>query len=122
MAVEANVQYYSAKAGADLSAKQHYIVKLDSTEDQVVLASAATDAILGVLQNKPTSGQYGSIAISGVTKVIAGGNVSAGNMVTADANGKAVATTNAGDSVLGMALTAAVSGDIFTILIMRFRY
>jgi len=115
-------QLFSIKAGADLSSLQHYIVKLGSTEDTIEKSTAASDAILGVLQNKPTSGQMASVAVGGITKVIAGGSVSAGNLVTADSNGKAIATTSGGDHVLGMALQAASTGDIFAIEIRKFNY
>ena len=43
-------------AGADLRTKQHYAVKL-SAKDTVVIVAAATDIPIGILQDKPNSGQ-----------------------------------------------------------------
>ena len=43
-------------ASADLSAKQYYFVKL-SSETKVTVCSAVTDKPIGVLQNKPASGE-----------------------------------------------------------------
>ncbi len=106
---------FAQNAGADLSAKVHYLAKIDSDGD-IVLAAAGTDVVCGVIresnvENKPVTVQYG-----GMGKAIAGGSVTAGNRLTADGNGKAVATTTAGDKVFGVALTAADSGDIFSFL------
>lgn len=103
-------------AGADLSAKQYFIVKQDTDEGTVVLASAATDFLIGTLENKPLSGENASVLMrhGGATgKVKLGGTVSAvGAKLTADSDGKAVVTTNTGDQILGYALNTGVAGDI----------
>lgn len=109
------------KATSDLSTKQFYIVKLDSTENVAVLASAATDKLIGVLVNKPKSGETMDVYArnaSGTGKVIAGGDVTIGSYITSDGNGKAIVTTTAGNAILGVALEAAASGDIFKYLPM----
>ncbi len=105
------------KSTNDLSAKQYFIVKLTSGE--VVLAAAATDVLIGVLMNKPKAGENAEVQLinsQGTCKVIAGGTISAGNMLTADSAGKAVATTTTGNYLLGMALKDAVAGDIVEFL------
>lgn len=104
----------SRNAGADLSAKQYYVVKTDASGD-IVLASAATDAILGVLQNKPASGDTADVALingNGTGKVLLGGNVSKDAYLTANGNGEAIATTTSGNRVFGRALAAGSDGDI----------
>lgn len=98
-------------AGADLSTKKYYIVKQEADGD-FVLASAATDSIAGVLQNKPGSGEAALVRFGGTSKVIAGGTVAVGDWLTTDANGKAVATTVDGDLTIGRAMTAGVANDI----------
>lgn len=101
-------------AGADLSAKQYFVVKLSS--NTVVLSSAGSDNHLGVLQNNPVSGDTADVLgrhAGNTGKVIAGGSISAGNALTSDADGKAVATTTEDDHVFGYALSAADAGDIF---------
>jgi len=101
------------KSTNDLRLKQFYIVKLTSGE--IVLAAAATDVLIGVLMNKPNAGENADVQLinsQGTCKVILGGSVSAGNMLTADSAGKAVATTSTGNYILGMALEDGDSGDV----------
>jgi hypothetical protein len=112
-------------AEADLSAKQYFILKLGATANGVALAAGATESILGILQNKPTANQIANVRLcnsQGTSKVKAGGTINAGDWVTSDANGKAVATTTAGNIVIGRALEAAVDGDIIEIENAFFRY
>ena len=116
MATQVDGNYISAEAGADLSAKQYYICKLD-TNGKAVLAAAGTDEISGTLATVPQNANgvvsIKHISASGTGKVIAGGSISKGAYLTSDGNGKAVATTTAADRVFGRARTAAAAGDIF---------
>lgn len=92
----------------------YVIVKLSS--GKVVKSSAATDKHIGVLYNCPdASGTADVLSINaqGTAKVTAGGSISVGNYITSDSNGKAVATTNSGDLVIGIAVEAAASGQVF---------
>lgn len=106
-----------------LAAKQYYLVK-QHTDGTAILAAAATDAIVGVLQNKPAVGEAALVRYYGTTKVVAGGTIAVGAFVTANASGQAIATTTAGDVVVGMYLgtASAASGDIIEIQLMRFKY
>lgn len=99
-----------------LAAKQYYIVK-QHTDGTAILSAAATDKHIGVLQNKPTVGQAALVRFLGTTKVVAGGSISVGAWVTADSNGKAVATTTDKDVVIGKYLgtASAASGDIIEV-------
>ena len=101
-----------------LIAKQYYIVK-QHTDGTLILAAAATDGIVGVLQNKPAVGAAALVRFLGTTKVIAGGTISVGAKVTTDSNGKAVATTTDGDVIIGTYLgtAAAASGDVIEVLL-----
>lgn len=101
---------------ADLSADEFLIVKADTgNSGQIALATAATDPIVGVLQNKPKAGATGLYRMSGTTKVKAGGTVTVGDRVTTNGSGQAITTTTAGNSLLGIALESAVSGDVFEV-------
>lgn len=105
---------YSAAAAADFTGKRYTIVKTDSNGN-VVSASAATDAILGVIDNEPVSGRTADVVLinsEGTFKVKAGGTIAKDAYLTSDSNGAAVATTTTGNRVFGRALTSAVSGDI----------
>lgn len=99
-------------AGADLSTKQFYFVKISGAT--VVLCDTAGEKAFGVLQNAPKSGQAALVRVFGVTKVAVGASFSsAGSLVQSTTGGKAdVATT--GDFPIGQMLTTAASGDYAT--------
>lgn len=112
--VEGNSRTF--KSTNDLSAKQFFIVKLDTGNDnQIVLSAAATDKHVGILLNTPKAGDTADVYLrnaAGTSKVVAGGTIAINDALTSDANGKAVATTTAADQVIGYSLHAAASGDI----------
>jgi hypothetical protein len=125
MSTQVTGQNRTFKAGADLSAKQYFIVKQDTVQETVVLASAATDVLVGVLQNKPKSGENAEVCLrsaGGTSKIKLGGTVSAGDHLTADSNGKAVATTTGADEVIGRALFDGVDGDVIEFTPANYKY
>src|SRR6476660_9752458 len=92
-------------AGADLSSSQYCLVKLGATQNQVVVATAGTDNIIGYLQNAPKSGAEARVTLvnaGGTTQVIASAAISKGAYVTATTAGQAIATTTSGDTVAGV--------------------
>jgi hypothetical protein len=102
---------YARDAGADLSTNLHYFAKVD-TDGDIVLAGDG-EAALGTIieaavENSPVTVQFG-----GIGKVIAGGAVTAGNIIASDGDGKAVAAA-VGDFVVGIALSDADASDIFS--------
>lgn len=89
--------------------KQYRFVKVTGLH-QVGLATAGTDVAVGVMQNKPqVTGQAATVGVGGVSNVMAGEEIEAGDLVTADNEGRAVASGN-GDTVFGVALGDA-SGE-----------
>ena len=117
---QSNMGEKTKLASEDLSAKQFYIVQMDSSGDMEV-AEGATDLLLGVLQNKPESGQAGTYRFEGTTKVVASAAIAIGDWVTTTNAGKAVATTTDKDIVIGKALEAAAAdGDIIEIQVSIF--
>ena len=106
-------------AGADLDAKQYHLVRLAATTAKTVLvAAAATVGIIGVLQNDPKSGEPASVVCAGLTKGVAGGAITPGDLVTANTTGQCVATTTANNKVAGKAVTAATTaGDHFELIV-----
>ena len=111
-------------AATDLSAKQHYLVKID-TNGKAALA-AAGEAAAGVLQDKPASGAVGTVQTSGVSRCVAGEAIAKGALVASNASGKAkpavlgktdtsdvgaAADPLIGSHVIGIALTAAGAED-----------
>lgn len=115
MAYENSLQCVSFEAGQDLSAKQYYFVSLAS-DGQIDPTGDGASAV-GVLQNAPASaGDAASVAIGGITKVVAGGTIAAGGAVASSATGTAVAATTAGDVILGTAVTGGASGETISIV------
>lgn len=115
MATHVEGNYISREAASDLSDKQYYLVKLNSS-NKVELCSAATDKILGVLSNAPEAGETAVVRLinsNGTFKVkTAASNISQGARLTADSAGKAVATTTVGNVVFGRMLVASTASDI----------
>lgn len=113
-------------AGADLSAKQYYFVKQD-TDGEVILASAGTDVIIGVLQNKPLAGEAALVRMFGTSKLRVNGTPGVGAYLTAGTSGdagKGVATTTAGDVVRAVHLgdAAAADEDIVEVMLTMFHH
>lgn len=110
----------SLPAAADLTTKQFRVMTVNSSGQAAV--AGATDLAVGLLQNKPGSGQAATVAFGGISKAVAGGTVAAGARVTADANGAVIAATTAGDAVVGVALAGGAAGEIIPVLINPFPF
>tara|TARA_R100000005_G_C4983015_1_gene192192 strand:+ start:977 stop:1360 length:384 start_codon:yes stop_codon:yes gene_type:complete len=101
------------EAGADLSAKQYHFVKL-SAANTVNVCSAITDIPIGILQNKPGSGEAATVCLFGISKVSADGTLAAGNLIGTSADSQADAIAAGSDTTvytMGQALEAAAAGD-----------
>lgn len=120
----------SFEAAADLSGKQYYGVKVD-TDGKIALAGAGVFSI-GVLQDKPASGKFGTVRCQGVTKLLAGGTVDEGDLVALDSAGKGVTATKTtvntsdtgassdavvGSNVLGICLKGGGDGEYISVLL-----
>src|SRR5512139_1653718 len=77
-------------AGEDLSAaaNQYKFVTL-SGDNTVVLCDATTDDPIGVLQNRPDSGEEAVVCSIGVTKVQGDADLTAGHLIGTSADGQA---------------------------------
>lgn len=107
-------------AAADLSTKQFYFVKID-TSGQAALCAAATDRPIGVLQNNPAAGEEAVITVVGGTKVVAGASLDEGTLIGTTAAGKAGAKVPGTDStnyVVGTVILASgADNEIATALV-----
>lgn len=106
-------------ANADLSAKQFYLV-VNSTGNRIG-ASGAGAAAIGALQDKPQSGENGTVRLMGRSRIRAGDTITAGGIFASDANGTAVAVTS-GTYGVGTAITGVASGGIFDGMITHAGY
>lgn len=104
-------------AGAAVS--QYRLVKLDSTEGQVVVTSAITDVALGASMEAATAaGQLIPVQQFGKVKLTASGPISLGDqlMPTGSGSGKVVTASGATAKSIGIALQAAgADGDIIEV-------
>lgn len=132
MSTKANAVSITLVAAADLSTKQFHGIKID-TNGQAALAVLG-EPIVGVLQNNPIAGQSATVQVLGITKAKAAGTIAAGAFVGANASAQFVTgtkgTTNTSDAgvaadalvggnIAGIAKTAAVSGDLFELILMH---
>jgi hypothetical protein len=134
---QTQLNFISALAGQDLHTSAHLIVKLDPN-GKAILAAAATDDIVGVLEETQqaasgisTSGGGVSIAHvsgAGTGEVIAGASIAKGAFITSNASAQAVtAVQTAGGTapsvrVFGRTRYAANSGDLVEYEKMYFLY
>lgn len=104
-------------------ANRRIVVPHGSNAGQVIQASAATGALMGVVDQPGgvTAGQRVDIHVGGLPEVEAGAAIAAGALVTADSSGRAVtAAPSAGvnNRVIGVAFdAAAANGDLIRIII-----
>ena len=105
-------------AGAAVAARR--VVKFGASDTAVLQAAAATDLSIGVSDLGADSGDYCDVIVDGIALVEYGGNVTRGALLTADANGRAVAAAPAAGAnarVIGVAMLGGVSGDIGSVRI-----
>lgn len=81
-------------AGADLRTKQFYFVKM-SANNTVTVCAAVTDKPIGVLQNKPNTGEAAEVTAIGQTKVSGDANLAPGDSIGTSVDGQAAAYTAA---------------------------
>jgi hypothetical protein len=100
--------------GGYQSSGQYLAVKINASRSVCAMTSSG-DMCYGILQNKPPVGAAAEIMIEGITKMMAGGTITADGPVMADASGRGIART-AGSSytLLGYAIEAGVATQLFT--------
>jgi len=108
----------NAVAGHDLSSHQYRFVRLISA-DTISGADAAAATVIGVLQNKPTSGNAAAVRILGHSKVLSGrDDLAVGNFVGTTAAGSATATAaSTHTGTVGLVMSAASSGSMAEVLL-----
>ncbi len=108
----------SWQAGEDLSDKQFYFVKQNTT-GEIVAIDSEIDIVVGVLDNDPEDGRMGRVIHSGIAKVVSDGssdNISRGNPVQADEDGKAIQSSS--NKAVGWALTPSTTdGGLISVLL-----
>jgi len=95
------------------------LVKYGAADGTGVPAVDATAFIPGVSSEIDTEvGERASVFMNGnIADVIYGGTVARGDALTADAQGRAVATTTTGARIVGFAEVSGVLGDIGSVVV-----
>ncbi|MFT4191671.1 MAG: DUF2190 family protein [Comamonas sp.] len=102
---------------AEGAVERHRIVKAGTADGSAIQATAATDQLLGTSDELDhVAGELVEVAVGPVPFVRLGGTVAAGDALTSDANGKAIAATVAGSRIIGFAESAGVAEDIISYL------
>lgn len=108
------------KAAASLTTKQFYGVKV-TANNSVNIVTANGEPGLGILQNAPASGEAAEVMLAGISKILVGTAVAAGQLWGFDSAGKAtpVEDNNTGASlgywVQGRVIEGAAAGEYATV-------
>ena len=110
------------KVAGDIA--QYLIVK-ENGATVVIAGAGETQAPMGVVQNKPTSTtEPPSVRTIGVSKCVAGANVSVGDKITSDAAGKGITAapgSGVNSGIVGIARTAAGALDeVFSLKLQQY--
>lgn len=128
MATEKVILEDTAPVGQDCTTLQYTVLKFNGS-GQLVPAGAGDKGF--VLQDNPAAaGRAGTYALVGITKVVYGGTIAAGDYLASNGSGAAVTAANtvtptggsyaagtAGQHIIGQALVAGVAGDIGRMII-----
>ncbi len=112
------IKSFTRPAAADYSSGQYTLMVLDS-DGKALQATTTTASFIGVLMNKPSAeDQAAEIAGPGsIVKVLSGDTIAEGDKITAEAGGKALATTTSPNHYAGVALSPAGDGEYFEMMV-----
>lgn len=103
-------------------ATAYLIAKFGADDDTLSQATASTEELVGVFQHTTSAaGEEVRVVLEGISRVVLGGTVTRGNLITSDAGGKGVAAApGAGVNayVIGQTLASGVNGDIVPVHLM----
>ena len=97
-------------ASGSTIAKGRVVLGTGTAEDEIALATAASQAFLGVTTESIANNTRGGVQIRGKAVCVAGAAVTKGVRVTSDGAGKVIAAAG-GDATLGIAASAAAALD-----------
>ncbi len=100
----------SIKTITNLSTKQFFFVKM-SAAGNVELAAATTDKVIGILQNKPVSGQTAEIMVNGLSKAKGAAGLNELDLVGSDSSGLAATNSSAGEYLVGQVVKATANAN-----------
>jgi hypothetical protein len=107
----------SCTAAVDLTNAQYLCVQITGPRQVNIMTASTGQVFYGVLQNKPKLGQACDTTIFGLTKLIAGGPITAGQQLMPNNSGQAVAWMS-GNLLIGVAIESAAANTVFTALVV----
>lgn len=115
MAYEVPVLDFTFNNPSNLSSNQYYFVTKTTTNNEVDLSSAG-DLALGILQNDPIANEGAGVRLLGISKVVAGGSITAGDYIAVGTGGTAITRTT--ENIVGFALESGASGEVISIYVL----
>lgn len=103
-------------SGAAISSRR--FVKHGASDDIAIQAAATSDAIMGVSDELGalTANESLDVYHTGSVEIEYGAIIARGQLLTSDANGKAIVATS-GNRIAGIAMVSGVPGDIGDVLL-----
>jgi hypothetical protein len=115
MAFELKVWNETFLANSSMLTKQYYCVAILST-GLMDIATLGGNAI-GILQDNPDINMAGNVMLTGTSKAVYGGNVTAGQNLQVDATGRLV--TFSSGAVIALALQSGVLGEVHAVALLN---
>ena len=99
----------------------YLVATFGAGDGEVELADAATDPLVGVTTQIGTQGnERCDVIMAGITEVKACAAVTKGAALTVDGSGRVIASTQATDRIIGLAMSdSAQADDIISILVAQ---
>jgi hypothetical protein len=85
-------------------------------DDTVTLAGTGGESILGIVQNKPSTGQCADVRFVGISKAVYGGTVTRGQPLMTNTSGQLITATGT-NQVVAIALESGVVNDIHAVFV-----
>lgn len=124
LTADASLAGYTGVSGTPGAASPHFgkaqyrFVKITGAKQCGRATTGDTAKVVGVIQNKPqVAGEAGTVAIRGVSRVLAGGAFVPGDAIDVDVEGRAV-KAGAGNGV-GIAVEAATVANELSSVLLR---
>ena len=106
----------SLPAAADLSAKQYFAMKVDTSGDCAV--AGANEKCLGILQNKPSAaGETARVRVQGISKAIVTETTAFGNFLTPTSTGELEICDAANEEYVARAMGINADNDQAEVLL-----
>lgn len=120
MAEFLRVKARTVLAAQDMRTKQYRALRASAAGECQIASNAlgTPGEIIGVLQNKPNSGEHATVGYEGKSKVFCGSAVNANRLITIQQSGEAT-NAGSGDWAFGLALTDGNQGERISVMIFQ---